>query len=76
MGETRYLTDEEVAERYRGTISVGTLRNWRAARIGPPFTKIGKSVLYPVDALDAWDKANTVACSQLHAKTVAVRESS
>jgi len=35
------LTTEEVAERYRGEISVGTLRNWRALRVGPPLAGIG-----------------------------------
>jgi hypothetical protein len=47
MAENRFLTAEEVSERYRGEITVGTLRNWRAMRIGPPFAKIGKAVLYP-----------------------------
>jgi len=62
MSEKKYLTAEEVSERYRGEISVGTLRNWRAMRIGPAFVKIGKAVLYPVDELDAWDEKNLVAC--------------
>jgi hypothetical protein len=31
-------------------------------RIGPPFVKIGKAVLYPVEELDAWDKKNLVIC--------------
>ncbi len=59
---TIYLTPEEVSERYRGEITIGTLRNWRAMRIGPPFVKIGKAVLYPVEELDAWDKKNLVIC--------------
>ena len=62
MADNKFLTTEEVAERYRGEISLGTLRNWRAQRIGPPFVKIGKSVLYPVQALDDWDKKNLVIC--------------
>lgn len=62
MSENKFLTPEEVSERYRGGISVGTLRNWRAMRIGPPFAKIGKAVLYPVDELDAWDQKNIVMC--------------
>jgi len=62
MSEKKYLTAEEVSERYRGEISVGTLRNWRAMRVGPAFVKIGKAVLYPVDELDAWDEKNLVAC--------------
>lgn len=62
METPKYLTAEEVAERYRKEISVGTLRNWRAMRIGPPFVKIGKAVLYPVQELDKWDRKNLVPC--------------
>ena len=62
MTESRYLTAEEVSQRYRGEISVGTLRNWRMARVGPPFIKVGKAVLYPVEELDSWDRKNLVLC--------------
>lgn len=62
MTESKFLTAEEVSQRYRGEIAVGTLRNWRARRVGPPFVKIGKAVLYPVQELDAWDKKNLVIC--------------
>jgi hypothetical protein len=62
MADNKFLTAEEVSERYRGEISVGTLRNWRSMRLGPPFVKIGKAVLYPVSELDAWDQKNTVIC--------------
>lgn len=62
MTENRFLTPEEVSERYRGSVSVGTLRNWRAMRIGPPFVKIGKAVLYPAGELEAWDEQNKVPC--------------
>lgn len=62
MSSPAYLTLEEVVARYRGQISEGTLRNWRAMRIGPSFIKIGKAVLYPVAELDRWDKSNLVVC--------------
>lgn len=62
MAESKFLTAEEVSERYRGAVTVGTLENWRALRIGPPFVKIGKAVLYPVEELDAWDRQNMVVC--------------
>lgn len=62
MSEKKYLTPEEVSERYRGEISVGTLRNWRAQRVGFPYVRVGRAILYPSDALDAWDKAHTVIC--------------
>jgi hypothetical protein len=60
MGNRVYLTQEEVAERYRGLVSVGTLANWRAAGSGPPYRKIGKDVLYAETDLDAWDDRNSV----------------
>lgn len=62
MSDNRYLTVEEVVERYRGAVTVGTLDNWRAMRIGPAYIKVGKAVLYPVEELDAWDRQNMVAC--------------
>jgi len=62
MADNKFLTPEEVSERYRGEISVDTLRNWRAMRIGPTFIKIGKAVLYPLNELDAWDQKNIVTC--------------
>ena len=35
MHDNKFLTAEDVSERYRGEITVCTLRNWRAMRIGP-----------------------------------------
>ena len=62
MSGNKFLTAEEVSERYRGSVSVGTLRNWRAMKIGPTFVKIGKAVLYPANEFDAWDQKNMVTC--------------
>lgn len=62
MTDNKFLTPEEVADRYRGGVSIGTLRNWRAMRVGPTFVKIGKAVLYPVAELEAWDEKNRVVC--------------
>jgi hypothetical protein len=39
MADNKFLTAEEVSERYRGEITVGTLRNWRAMRIAPPSSR-------------------------------------
>ncbi|MFK0691123.1 helix-turn-helix domain-containing protein [Mesorhizobium sp. IMUNJ 23033] len=62
MDDKKFLTAEEVSDRYRGSISLGTLRNWRAKRIGPAYLKLGKAVLYPIEELEMWDQKNTVAC--------------
>jgi hypothetical protein len=62
MTDSIFLTLEEVVERYRGQISVGTFRNWRSMRIGPSFIKIGKAVLYALEELNRWDRRNLVTC--------------
>jgi hypothetical protein len=62
MTENRFLTAEGVSEHYRREITVGTLRNWRAMRVGRGFMKFGKVVFYPISELDAWDEKNTVTC--------------
>ena len=62
MSDNKYLTVEEVVERYRGAVTVSTLESWRGMRIGPAFIKVGKAVLYPVEELDVWDKKNMVVC--------------
>ncbi|TPM16339.1 helix-turn-helix domain-containing protein [Mesorhizobium sp. B2-3-5] len=56
MDNRKFLTAEEVSERYRRSISLGTLRNWRAKRIGPANVKLGKAVLYPIEELETWDQ--------------------
>jgi hypothetical protein len=62
MPPVLFLTADEVSERYRGEISLGTLRNWRAMKIGPSFLKPGKTVLYPLAELEAWERKNLVVC--------------
>jgi hypothetical protein len=59
---SKFLTADEVSERYRGEISVGTLRNWRSMRIGPAYVKFGKAILYPIEELEAWDRKSLVPC--------------
>jgi hypothetical protein len=76
MTDKKFLTAEEVSERYRGEITVGTLRNWRAMRIGPAFVKIGKAVLYPIGELEVWDQKNLVTCRASRRPDVAPGEGS
>jgi hypothetical protein len=62
MSGTLFLMPDEVSARYRGQISPGTLRNWRAMKVGPSFLKIGRAVLYPLTELEGWDRENLVIC--------------
>lgn len=49
----RYLTTEEVAERYR--TSINTVNYWHKQGTGPRSVKIGRRRLYPIDALEAFE---------------------
>jgi len=46
MSERLYLTSKELAHRWR--LSEQTLANWRHAKKGPPFLRIGGRILYPL----------------------------
>lgn len=35
-------------------VPVGTLANWRSARTGPPFVKVGRHVRYRTSDVDEW----------------------
>jgi hypothetical protein len=56
------LTEAEVVERYRNTISAGTFKNWRSAKTGPAFLKIGRQVFYPLGLLEQWERSHTLLC--------------
>lgn len=54
-----FLTPDELAKRWKGKVSVGTLRNWRTKGIGPTYTKVGhKGVLYPLTSVEAFERSN------------------
>lgn len=48
-----YLTSKDLAQRWR--LAPQTLANWRHAGKGPPYIRIGARVLYPVDAVTAYE---------------------
>jgi hypothetical protein len=52
--ERPFLTPKELASRWR--LSEQTLANWRHGRKGPPFVRIGAKVLYPSEAVQAFEK--------------------
>lgn len=49
----RYLTREEVADRYRTTVE--TVAYWHKMGTGPNSVKIGRRRLYPLDALETFE---------------------
>lgn len=56
--EAEYLQPRELAERWRGVVTLSTLDNWRSQNRGPRFVKIGGRVLYPVAEVEAYELRN------------------
>lgn len=50
-----YLTPSELAKRWNYSITTGTLANWRCQKKGPPFTRFGSHILYPLEKLIEWE---------------------
>lgn len=57
---SQYLTPAELIERYKKTITIRTLANWRSIGEGPKYTKIGGRVLYPLDGVTSWEASRTL----------------
>jgi hypothetical protein len=51
-----FLTPKELATRWK--LNPQTLANWRALGKGPPYSKIGTKVLYPVEGIHAYESIN------------------
>ena len=54
---TGYLSEKELAEQINR--APRTLQEWRAKRIGPPFTRIGRAYFYPEEKFLKWLEAGT-----------------
>lgn len=56
--QSEHLKPEEVASLLG--ISLRTLSRWHALRVGPARCKIGRTVLYRRDAIEAWLEKNEI----------------
>lgn len=56
MTESKNLIAEEAAKRLR--VSTDTLARYRWKGTGPEYIKSGGRVLYPENAIDAWEQKN------------------
>lgn len=52
------LTPKQVAEKLQ--VDVQLLNQWRSARTGPKFVKLGRFIRYKADELQEWIDANSV----------------
>jgi hypothetical protein len=55
-----YLTPEELCERWRWRITPETLANHRAMKIGLPYCKFGKIILYRLDLIKEYEQQHLV----------------
>ena len=53
--DDQHLTPRELAERWKHTVSMATLANWRSAGQGPQYLKIGGRVLYRRADVEAYE---------------------
>ena len=54
---TNFLTAKQLADHLQ--CPERTLEHWRRAGSGPHFTRLGRRVLYPADAVNAWVASRT-----------------
>lgn len=59
QNQVRILCERQAAE-YLGAISVRTLQDWRARRVGPAFLKLGRRIGYRLNDLDEFISASRV----------------
>lgn len=55
-----YLTPEELCERWRWRITPETLANHRAMKIGLPYCKFGKVILYRLDLVEEYEQQHLI----------------
>lgn len=53
-----YVPEHEVAAALG--VEITTLRNWRSKGLGPPYSRGGNTLLYPVGGLRDWIEQNMV----------------
>lgn len=63
MTQSNFLTPRQVAQRWNGVVTIGTLANWRSKGVGPTYTKLRGRILYPVAKLEAWEAQNMHAAN-------------
>ena len=63
-----FLTATELSDRWKGSVAVGTLNNWRYLGAGLPYIKIGEgknsAVLYRLSDIVRYERRNEYANSK------------
>jgi hypothetical protein len=73
MAQTaEYLSPAQLALRWDGAVTTGTLANWRSKGLGPAYSKFGSRVRYPVAKVIAWEEKNLRGDNDNERKTEAI----
>lgn len=67
-----FITPQELIDRYKGTISIKTLANWRTKGGGPEYTKIGGKIMYRLSSVRAWEYRRTYISTAGRAANMAI----
>ncbi|MCC8959485.1 DNA-binding protein [Bradyrhizobium sp. Pear77] len=59
MTDKVFLDPHQLAERWGAGPRIARVANWKVSGKGPRFTKIGGSVLYDIEEVEAWEKRRT-----------------
>lgn len=59
-----FLTPVQLAKRWAGVVTTGTLANWRSKGVGPSFTKLRGRVAYPLAAIREYEAQNFKAAKE------------
>lgn len=51
----KFLTSEDLLQRWCNRITSGTLANWRSRGVGPIWSYIGPRILYALADVEAWE---------------------
>lgn len=68
-----YLTPAQLAQRWGGAVTTGTLANWRSKGSGPAFAKFGSRVRYPLAQVVAWEAVNLHGANDNSKNTEAIK---
>lgn len=65
----KYLTPEQLVQRWDGAVVAGTLANWRSKStpekpLGPTFQKFGTNVRYPIADVEEYERTHAVGPSR------------
>jgi len=58
--EEDLLTTAQLSSRWRGVVKAQTLENWRSAKRGPTYIKVGRSVLYRLSDVLDYERSHTI----------------